>query len=118
MSIFKRLQRIVSAEIDSRLNSKDKSFSSSYNATSDRFNYNEESSNSKSYQYSNQEEQYYANLELAPGASFKEIKKSYKRLLKQYHPDKYHNDDRSEYAQQITQRLNEAYNYFEKKYKE
>lgn len=118
MSIFKRLQRIVSAEIDSRLNSKDKFSSSSHNTTSGGFNDNEESSNSKSTQYSNQEEQYYANLELAPGSSFEEIKKSYKRLLKQYHPDKYYNDDRSEYAEQITQRLNEAYSYFEKKYKE
>ena len=118
MSIFKRLHRIFSAEIDSRLNSKNETSSSRYKNTNNDFNYNQESSEGTSTQYSTQEEEYYANLELSPGASFEEIKKSYKRLLKQYHPDKFHNDDRSKYAEQITQKLNEAYEYFEKKYKE
>ena len=31
-------------------------------------------------------------LEIHTGASFEEIKKSYRRLIKIYHPDKYAND--------------------------
>ena len=114
MSIFRRLRGIVFAEIGSRLNPTEKSSSSSCSNTADSFS-EEERLNSKFPHYTNQEEQYYANLEIAPGANFEEIKNSYKRLLKRYHPDKYNNDVRSEHAEQITKKLNEAYNYFKKK---
>ena len=40
------------------------------------------------------EREYYANLEVAYGASFDEIKASYKRLLKKYHPDKFYGDEK------------------------
>lgn len=68
-------------------------------------------------QQEEKERQYYADLELPYGASFEEIKKSYRRLIKQYHPDKYANE-RSKYeaAVKITTKLNEAYMYFENKY--
>jgi DnaJ-domain-containing protein 1 len=64
------------------------------------------------------ERQYYADLELPSGASFEDIKKSYKRLMKQYHPDRFIND-RTKYdsAVKLAARLNEAYSYFETKYK-
>jgi preprotein translocase subunit Sec63 len=60
---------------------------------------------------------YYADLELKPGASFDEIKAAYKRLIKQYHPDRFHGDKaKQDTALQVTQRLNTAYAYFEKKF--
>ena len=60
---------------------------------------------------------YYANLELKEGANFAEIKAAYKRLVKTYHPDKYANDEQKrKYAEQVTQKLNEAYAYFENKF--
>lgn len=63
------------------------------------------------------ERQYYADLELPYGASFDEIKKAYRRLVKQFHPDKYANDrQRYETAVRLTSKLNEAYAYFENKY--
>ena len=62
------------------------------------------------------EAQYYANLELPYGASFEEVKRSYRKLLKQYHPDRYHLDDRKKKdAEEVTEKLNEAYRYFKQK---
>ena len=63
------------------------------------------------------EEKYYKILELEYGAGFSEIKQAYRKLLKKYHPDMFQNDlKKSEIAKQVTQQLNEAYNYFERKY--
>lgn len=63
------------------------------------------------------EEEYYANLELSYGSSFSEVKKSYRKLLKIYHPDNFEGDDRQNFAKEITQKLNDAYGYFEVKNK-
>ena len=63
------------------------------------------------------EDGYYANLELKAGASLEQIKKSYKTLMKKYHPDLFHNDEaQRKAAELITSKLNEAYSYFEKKF--
>jgi DnaJ-domain-containing protein 1 len=59
---------------------------------------------------------YYQALEVAPGASFDEIKASYKKLVKKYHPDLFHNNpEKRRYAEIVTQKINEAYTYFEQK---
>ena len=64
------------------------------------------------------EKEYYGNLELPVGASFDEIKKQYRALLKKYHPDKFNNDEKKrKIAEQVVSKLNTAYNYFENKYK-
>jgi DnaJ-domain-containing protein 1 len=66
---------------------------------------------------SREDTEHYANLELRPGATFEQIKASYKRLVKQYHPDRFHNDPtKHKTALEITQRLNRSYNYFEQKF--
>lgn len=63
------------------------------------------------------EAQYLANLELKSDASFEEIKAAYKRLMKQYHPDKFQGNQLQLHAAGlVTAKLNEAYSYFEKKY--
>ena len=112
MSILKRFQKYVSAEIASRLQSKNEPSKASDHFTKEQAQ--EKVEQDKTSHVSSKEAKYYANLEVSPGASFEEIKKSYKRLLKKYHPDKFHNDKRSEYAKTIVQQLNEAYTYFEK----
>ena len=87
---------------------------------------NNESSRGDSYQsytqpesdgFNTRESGYYANLELKEGTDFPEIKAAYKRLVKKYHPDKFHHDEQKrKYAEQVTQKLNEAYRYFEEKF--
>lgn len=68
-------------------------------------------------QSNDQEAKYYAWLELPYGSSFEDIKKSYKALMKKYHPDNFHNNEtKRQTAEKLSQKLNEAYQYFEKKY--
>lgn len=63
------------------------------------------------------EAEYYANLELKPGAGFEEVKTAYKRLMKLYHPDRHQgSEEQRKVAELITRRLNEAYKYFENKF--
>ena len=63
------------------------------------------------------ERAYYADLELEPGAGFPEIKKAYRRMVKMYHPDLFqHDPQKQEIAKEVTWKINEAYNYFEKKF--
>ena len=60
---------------------------------------------------------YYANLELKPGASFSEIKAGYRRLMSQYHPDKFsHDEEKRRVAEEVTIQLNEAWGWFKKKH--
>jgi hypothetical protein len=62
--------------------------------------------------------QYYANLELPYGANLEEVKKAWKKLLKQYHPDKHSLDEeKRKVATVLTQKLNEAYFQLEKELK-
>ena len=64
------------------------------------------------------EREYYGNFELPYGASFEEIKASYKKLLKKYHPDKFQTDEtKRKIAEDVVSKLNSAYSYFEEKYK-
>ncbi|MDX1903311.1 MAG: DnaJ domain-containing protein [Thermonemataceae bacterium] len=83
---------------------------SSYNYQSNQNNYSSQSKTTD-------EMKYYKWLELPNGASFEEIKKSYKSLMKKYHPDNFHdNETKRKTAETLSQKLNEAYRFFEKKY--
>lgn len=54
---------------------------------------------------------WYKTLEVQPGADLKTVRRSYRRLLLQYHPDKFANDaDKQKVATEVTRRLTEAYN--------
>ena len=54
--------------------------------------------------------QYYANLELDPGASLADIKAAYRELMKRYHPDKHARDDaKHRAATELAQQLTTAY---------
>lgn len=55
-------------------------------------------------------------LELKEGATFEDIKASYKALMKKYHPDKFQDEDKKKYAENIATKLNVAYEYFKKKH--
>lgn len=58
---------------------------------------------------------YYANLETPYGADLETVKKAYRKMMKQYHPDKFSGDpEKQKTATEITKRLNEAYQALEK----
>jgi DnaJ like chaperone protein len=64
------------------------------------------------------EEQYYAVLGLEKGADFAEIKKAYRKLSMQYHPDKvgHLGEEFKKIAEEKMKEINVAYGYFEKKF--
>jgi DnaJ-domain-containing protein 1 len=52
----------------------------------------------------------YANLEVPFGSSFDMVKKAYKRLLVQYHPDRYaNNPEKLQTATEIVKKINDSY---------
>lgn len=52
----------------------------------------------------------YHNLELKPGAGMDEVREAYKRMLKQYHPDRFaHDPEKQAIAHQVTVRINESH---------
>ena len=65
-----------------------------------------------------QEEHYYAVLGLQQGADFVEIKKAYRKLSMQYHPDKvgHLGEEFKNVAEEKMKEINVAYGYFEKKF--
>lgn len=57
-----------------------------------------------------QTEQWYANLELEPGASLDDVKRAYRDLMRRYHPDKHLGDPaRHKAATKLAASLTEAY---------
>lgn len=53
---------------------------------------------------------YYAALELPFGADLAAVKQAHRRLVKRYHPDRFHSEpDKAQTASEVTRRLNEAY---------
>ncbi len=64
------------------------------------------------------EEQYYAVLGLETGADFVMIKKAYRKLSMQYHPDKvaHLGEEFKRVAEEKMKEINQAYDYFKKKY--
>ncbi len=56
----------------------------------------------------------YAQLEVPYGASFEEVKKSFRRLMRKYHPDLHTgNPQKQKTATQLTMSLTQAYNEIE-----
>lgn len=55
-------------------------------------------------------EDYYANLEVSYGADRETVKKSYRRLMKRYHPDRFDdNPEMQQLATELSQELTRAY---------
>lgn len=51
---------------------------------------------------------YYANLELQPGATAEQVKVAYRRLMREYHPDR-HPPERQQVAAEVARELRAAY---------
>jgi DnaJ-domain-containing protein 1 len=60
----------------------------------------------------------YATLEVAFAAPLADVRKSYKRLLHKYHPDRFSGEaEKQAVANEVTQRLNEAFDRIERHHK-
>ena len=60
----------------------------------------------------------YATLEVVFAAPFADVRKSYKRLLHKYHPDRFSGDEEKQaLANEVTQLLNEAFASIERQHK-
>lgn len=54
---------------------------------------------------------WFATLEVPPGTPPEEVRRAYRRLMRQYHPDRFAGDpDKLRAATEITRKLTEAYN--------
>lgn len=54
---------------------------------------------------------WYGDLELEQGADLQQVRRAYRRLMKQYHPDRFANDpEKLAAATAVARRLTEAYN--------
>jgi DNA segregation ATPase FtsK/SpoIIIE-like protein len=56
----------------------------------------------------------YANLKVPLGASFEEVRTAYKKLLRQYHPDRHASDPQKfKLATEITSKINQSFQRIE-----
>lgn len=112
MSLWKRVSKIITSQVNHWIDDLELWVSNQERAQ-------QEYTSSRSSTHSSQDAdpklaQYYANLELPYGASLKEVKHAYRRLIKQYHPDRYEHDaEKRETAEHILKKLNEAYTFLE-----
>lgn len=113
MSLLKRIKNII----QSNINHKEEIEEQEIDINSYDDLYYEDSKDYTSSEEDNIERKYYKILEVEYGSDFNKIKTAYKRLLKKYHPDLFQNKpEKLEAAQKLTKKINEAYNYFERKY--
>ena len=110
MSLFKRIENIIK----SNMNHKEEDINIDMNSYDDIYYSDSKTIPNKENQL---EKKYYKILELEYGSDFNSIKKSYKKLLKKYHPDLFQNKpEKLKSAQEVTRQINEAYTYFERKF--
>jgi DnaJ-domain-containing protein 1 len=105
VSIRGRLWRLLKTEVNSRLGkfgSQRKPYQWSYE---DTYAGTKTASESKDAKIAS----YYRMLELPYGAPLYNVKASYKRLMKKYHPDKFQSDEQRQTATELVKKLNEAY---------
>ncbi|MCR5261025.1 MAG: DnaJ domain-containing protein [Candidatus Gastranaerophilales bacterium] len=116
MSFFGRLKNIIKSNLF--YNSEEVDLSDVINDIESKETFCENDTDSVNTNSAEPDAEYYAILEVPYGAAFEEIKKSYKRLLKKYHPDHYHKDaEKYKTAEKLVGKINEAYGYFEQKFK-
>jgi len=110
MSLFKRIENVIKSNI----NHSEEHVFIDINSYDDIYYEDSRSTQNEDNQL---EKKYYKILELEYGANFDSIKKSYKKLLKKYHPDLFQNKpEKLKSAQEVTRQINEAYTYFERKF--
>lgn len=132
MSIFSRISRIIranlqsGAEEDSPANEsfyeeylrkkQAKADSDSHHSRETRSEHEKSQSQVNNGQQDPQIAQYYANLEVPYGSDLETVRRAWKQLLRQYHPDLHSGDPKKqEIANKLVQGLNHAYKELEKR---
>lgn len=135
-TLFDRFRNIVRANVNDYLHQLD--FFRDQDASSDTYhsyeqdsqepnNYNSNTQQQKQYYQQrprnpkttqSKEEEYMGWLELPldKKPTFQEIKKAYRKQIKLYHPDLYKEPEKKKAAEDISEKLNEAYNFFKTQY--
>jgi DnaJ-domain-containing protein 1 len=115
---YKSLEDLEIDEILNKLKNEHKQTKAKQqSATEEEYTYEHKYSSTNKNDQNSKEKEYYKALEIPEGSDFVLIKKSYRKLMKVYHPDLYHNDaEKFEMAKEVSQTLNEAYVYFKNKY--
>jgi DnaJ domain len=113
MSISRRLWRLLKSELNSRFGR----FEGSSRKPYEPHHHQNSRASPRDSGLSPEEAkraQYYRMLELPYGAPLYNVKASYKRLMKKYHPDKFQNEEQRQTATELVKKLNEAYAALEK----
>jgi DnaJ-domain-containing protein 1 len=109
-------------ELDDYLNEgKENTAGKKSNKTSSSKNYRSSGNSGYSSRKNSEMEnlkQDFANLEVLFGSPLAKVKASYKKLLRQYHPDKHADDpEKLKIATEITKKINASYNRIKAYYK-
>jgi DnaJ-domain-containing protein 1 len=105
VSIPRRLWRLLRTEFNSRVGRFDTYKRKPYQWNRETFDDRKSTATSQDARLAS----YYRMLELPYGAPLYNVKASYKRLMKKYHPDKYQSDEQRQTATELVKKLNEAY---------
>ncbi len=105
VNIRNRLWRFLKTEVNSRLGKFGTTQRKPYQWSRETYEDTQPTADSKDAKFA----RYYRMLELPYGAPLFNVKASYKRLMKKYHPDKYQSDEQRETATELVKKLNEAY---------
>jgi hypothetical protein len=100
-----RVWRLLKSELNNRLGKFGTSQRKPYQWTGETYEDTKSTSDSKDARIAS----YYRMLELPYGAPLYNVKASYKRLMKKYHPDKFQSDEQRQTATELVKKLNEAY---------
>ncbi len=89
-----------------------------YNQTNQNQQNQNTNANTNPYSATSPEEKKHAELlEIAVGITdFEVIKTAYKKQMKKYHPDKFSEEDKKKHAENISMKVNVAYDFFKKKF--
>jgi DnaJ-domain-containing protein 1 len=90
-------------------------FENFYNKRTGKDGYNDHTNN---YNVWNNKSKYYKILNIPLSSTLEEVKKAYRNLIKQHHPDKFMNasQDEKKYHEKKMKEINEAYDYIVKLY--
>ncbi|MGA1870488.1 MAG: J domain-containing protein [bacterium] len=111
MSINKKIKRIIRGKLNKLLSERPR-----INQKCSNIFTNNNNSKTKIDAYLDQKTcEAFKILELAPGATTDELTKAYRRLCKEYHPDRFcNNPEKQKYANELIIKINNAFNYLKK----